>query len=316
MVFIEYPLDQLIEFGLSVLVADSEQSRARTVPTAPVGVAVWLAAAAMTSVQLGAALSTSLFRIVGPAGTAWLRLCWAAVILLAVARPRLAGRPVADLGVAATLGAVSGTMTLCYFEAVARVPLGTATALEFLGPLTVAMLGLRKRADLVWPACAAAGVLALTRPWTGEVDLAGVAFGLAAGGGWGCYIVLTQRVGDRFPGLQGLAVSMTSAAVCTAVAGLPAVADAITVRNLPHVLLVSLAVAMLLPVLPYAFEMAALRRLTTVAFSTLMSLEPAIGTVIGLVVLAQRPSAAQAAGIALVTAAGMGAARLGGRPMG
>jgi len=312
----ECSLDRPIEFGLSVLVTDSEQPQARTVPTAPVGVAVALAAAAMTSVQLGAALSTSLFRIVGPAGTAWLRLCWAAVILIAFARPRLAGRPAADLGVAATLGAVSGLMTLCYFEAVDRVPLGTATALEFLGPLTVAMLGLRQRADLVWPACAAAGVLALTRPWTGEVDLAGVAFGLAAGGGWGCYIVLTQRVGDRFPGLQGLAVSMTSAAVCTAVAGLPAVADAITVHNLPQVLLVSLAVAMLLPVLPYAFEMVALRRLTTVAFSTLMSLEPAIGTVIGLVVLAQKPTAAQAAGIALVTMAGVGAARRGGRPMG
>jgi inner membrane transporter RhtA len=298
-------------------VSTSEPHRAQALPSsAPIGVAVALAGAAMTSVQAGAALSTSLFRIVGPAGTAWLRLCWAAVILLVFARPRLAGRPAADLAVAATLGAISWTMTLCYFEAVNRLPLGTAAALEFLGPLTVAMLGLRRRADLVWPVCAAAGVVALTRPWTGDVDLVGVAFGLAAGGGWAGYIVLTQRVGDRFPGLQGLAVSMTSAALCTAVAGLPSVAAAISPDNAAQVVLVSLAVALLLPVLPYAFEMIALRRLTTAAFSTLMSLEPAIGTIIGLAVLAQHPTGAQIAGIALVTTAGLGAARRGGRPIG
>jgi inner membrane transporter RhtA len=204
------------------------------------------------------------------------------------------------------LGAISGLLTLLYFEAVARIPLGTATALEFLGPLSVALVGLRRGVHMLWPLAAAAGVLALTRPWSGDVDLGGVGFALGAAAGWAGYIVLTKRVGTRFTGLSGLAVSMAAAAVVTApFADVPHVVAELDTRSL----LVSAGAAMLLPILPYAAEMVALRSLPTAVFGTLMSLEPAIGTMVGFGLLGQQPSWAQVLGILLVTVAGIGAVR-------
>ncbi len=201
-------------------------------------------------------------------------------------------------------------LTALYFQAVARIPLGTATALEFLGPLSVAFMGLRRRWDAIWPLAAVGGVIILTRPWTGTVNMSGVAYALGAAAGWACYIVLTQRVGDRFTGFSGLAVSMVSAAVVTA-----PFADVPTVMsNLDGpALIVSAGAALLLPVVPYACEMVALRSLTTASFGTLMSLEPAIGTMVGLVLLAQQLTWSQLVGIALVTVAGIGAIHNGAR---
>jgi inner membrane transporter RhtA len=272
--------------------------------------AALLAVLAMLSVQTGAAVSTWLFTTFGPTGTAWLRLCWAALFLVPLARPKLWGRRRTDLAVVVMLGIASGLMTVLYFQAVHRLPLGTATALEFLGPLAVAMAGLRRLSAIVWPLAAAAGVLALTQPGTSAVDPVGVLFALGAGAGWACYILLTQRVGDRFEGLQGLALSMSVATVCVApLADLPRVGGALDA----HSLAVSAAAALLLPILPYAFEMRALRGLTTTAFGTLMSLEPAMGTLIGFVVLHQVPDVIQLLGIGLVTIAGFGATRHGAR---
>jgi inner membrane transporter RhtA len=272
--------------------------------------AVALTLVAMASVQIGAGVSTWLFDRLTPAGAAWLRLLWAAVVLLAVARPSLRGRSRADVLAVVYLGGVSGLLTLLYFEAVARIPLGTATALEFLGPLGVAVVGLRlgsgRWLNLAWPLLAVAGVLALTRPWTGAVDLVGVAYALGAAAGWAGYILLTQRVGHRFTGLSGLALSMTAATlVVTPLSPVGAVLGALDAR----VLLVSLGAALLLPILPYACEMLALRRLHSSSFGTLMSLEPAIGTIVGLVLLAQVPNGWQLAGVALVVIAGVGAIR-------
>ena len=273
--------------------------------------AVALALAAMLSVQTGAAVSTWLFDRIGPTGTAWLRLYWAAVILLLIARPGLRGRSRADWLTVLVLGTVSGMMTVCYFEAIHRIPLGTATALEFLGPLTVAMVGLRQRLDLIWPVAAAGGVLALTNPVTADLHPVGVLFALAAGTGWGLYIVFTQRVGDRFAGLQGLALSMATAALVTSFT--PGALHAIPRIDLRALLVAGLA-ALLLPILPYAFEMVSLRTLTTASFGTLMSLEPAMGTLVGAILLSQRPTLVQLLGIGLVTLAGVGAALRGGRP--
>jgi inner membrane transporter RhtA len=272
--------------------------------------AVVLTLVAMTSVQTGAGASTWLFEQLTPAGAAWLRLLWAAVILLPVARPSLRGRTRADIFAVVCLGGISGLLTLLYFEAVARIPLGTATALEFLGPLGVAVAGLRLRSgrwfNLVWPLLAAAGVIALTRPWTGAVNLVGVAYALGAAAGWAGYILLTQRVGYRFTGLSGLALSMTAAAgVVAPLAPVGAVLGALDTR----VLLISLGAALLLPIVPYACEMLALRRLDSLSFGILMSLEPAIGTIVGLVLLAQVPNGWQVAGIAFVVIAGVGAIR-------
>ena len=272
--------------------------------------AVGIAVAAMVSAQTGAAVFVLLFDRVGTAGAAWLRLCFAAAVLLAWARPRPLSLPLGTLRPALALGGASALMTLCFFAAIDRIPLGTASALEFLGPLALAMAGLRRPVDVVWPLAAVSGVVTLTDPWTSSVDLVGVGFALAAAVGWGAYIVLTQRVADRFAGLDGLALSMTAAAVCATGPGLAGAVGGLDLR----VLGISAGAALLLPVVPYALEMTALRRLTTSSFGTLMSVEPAVATAVGFVLLAQGPSAAQLAGIALVVAAGLGAARGGRRP--
>jgi inner membrane transporter RhtA len=207
------------------------------------------------------------------------------------------------------LGTVTAAVTMFFMAAVDRIPMGTASALEFLGPLGVAILRGRGGTK-AWPLVAAVGVLLLTEPWHGALDPAGVAFALAAAVAWGLYIVLTQRVGDEIAGLQGLAISMPVAGlVATLVAGPSLVADLT-----PMVLLAGLGLAILLPVVPFALEMLALRRLTATAFGTLMSLEPALALLIGLIVLSQTPGLLPIAGIAFVVLAGIGAERTGARP--
>ncbi|MEV1175442.1 EamA family transporter, partial [Nonomuraea sp. NPDC049784] len=183
--------------------------------------AVAMAVGSMVCVQIGAAASTGLFASVGPAGSSWLRLSFAAVLFVAVARPRVWAIPRADLGWSVVLSVVTGGVTVLYVEAIARIPLAMATALEFLGPLAVAVLHRSGRWGLAWPALALAGVLAVTRPWQGDADLAGVALALGAAFCWAAYILLTQRVGERLPGVQGLAISMPAAAAATALVGVP-----------------------------------------------------------------------------------------------
>jgi inner membrane transporter RhtA len=268
-----------------------------------------LAVAAMILVQLGAAFSTNLFASVGPAGTSWLRLTMGALIFLALTRPRLRGVARGDLVVVVALGIATGLLTTAFLSAVARIPLGTAVAIEFLGPLGVAVARSHDRRSLVWPALALAGVLLLTEPWQGEVDLVGVAFAMMSAVCWATYIVLTQRVGDRFSGLEGLSITIPIAAVTAAFFGVPQAWGHLTWQ----VLLAAVGLALLLPVLPFSLELVALRRLTTAAFGTLMALEPAIGVVAGLVILSQVPRPLQVVGVVLVVAAGVGAERDGHR---
>jgi len=268
-----------------------------------------LAVMSMLCVQLGLAASVDLFDRVGPFGVGWLRLGWAGIILLVVVRPRFRDFSPRGLRASVLLGIVTAGLTLFFLASIARLPLGTATALEFLGPLGVAVAHSKGSRVLLWPALAAAGVLAMTQPWLGAVDLVGVAFALAAGGCWGAYILLTQRVGDEVSGLHGLAVSMPVAAlVATVVAGQG------TVGSLTWPIVAwGLGLALLLPVVPFTMELLALRRLNAAAFGTLMSLEPAIALVVGLVVLHQKPGIVAVFGIGFVTAAGIGAARTGAR---
>ena len=267
-----------------------------------------MALASMLLVQLGLAVSVGLIDRIGAEGTAWLRLAWAGVILLVLVRPRLRTFTRDGLLTTVALGVVTAGVTMLFMAAVARLPLGTASALEFLGPLGVAIVRGRQGTKL-WPALAAVGVLLLTEPWHGGIDLVGVAYALGAAVCWAAYIVLTQRVGDGVPGLQGLAVSMPVAAlVATLIAG-PAVIPQLTWE----LVLAGIGLAVLLPVVPFVLEMLALRRLTTAAFGTLMSLEPAFALLIGLVLLGQVPGWAPLAGIAFVVAAGIGAERTGAR---
>ena len=247
-----------------------------------------LALGAMSCVQLGLALSVHLFGEVGPLGAAWLRLAWAAVILLAAVRPRpwRFRRPVLLATVA--LGVVTAGVTMLFMAAVARMPLGTASALEFLGPLGVAVArGGGGRRSLLWPGLAAAGVVLLTHPWQGSTSVTGIACALGAAICWAAYIMLTQAVGDEVAGLQGLAVSITVAALVASVVSGPAVIGVLT----PRLLVVGFGLAMLLPVVPFSLEMYALRRLTTSAFGTLMCLEPAFALVAGFALLGQVPRA-------------------------
>jgi len=267
-----------------------------------------MALSAIVCVQVGIAASVGLFDDVGPDGAAALRLAWAGVVLLVLVRPRPSAFSRRGLVTSAVLGVVTGALTLCFMAAVARLPLGTASALEFLGPLGVAIARARG-AVKVWPAIAAVGVLLLTEPWHGAADAGGIAFALGAAACWAAYILLTQEVGDEVAGIQGLAVSMPVAGVVAVLVARPDPAVALA----PGMVLAGIGLAVLLPVIPFALEMLALRRLTTTAFGTLMSLEPAVALIVGLVGLHQTPGLGPIVGILFVVVAGIGAQRGGGR---
>ncbi len=278
----------------------------RSVPVPPWG----LALVAMSSVQLGSALSVGLVSTVGPAGTAWLRLSAGAVLFVALARPPLREVRGRDVPAVLGLGVTTGLMTVVFLAAIERIPLGTAVAIGFLGPMGVAAVRSHSRQALAWPGLALLGVVLLTRPWTGTADPAGLGFAALSAAGWAAYILLTQRVGDRFAGIGGLSLTIPIAAVTAAVAGVPEAAGHLTIT----VVVTAAGLAVLLPVLPFALEMLALRRMTPTAFGTLMALEPAFGVLLGLLVLEQRPSIVQLAGLVLVVLAGAAAQHGGRRP--
>ena len=263
----------------------------------------------MLSVQLGSALSMPLIVAVGPAGTAWLRLSMGALIFLALARPPLRAVRRPDLPTLLALGVTTGLVTMAFLAAIERIPLGTAVAVEFLGPLTVAAIRSHSRRALPWPALALLGVILLTQPWHGATNPAGLGFAGLSAIGWATYILLTQRIGDRFTGISGLSLTVPVAAVTAAVVGIPQAVGHLTL----DVVAAAAGLAILLPVLPFALELLALRHMTATAFGTLMALEPAIGVLLGLLVLHQKPSPAQLAGILLVVLAGAGAQRRGAR---
>ncbi|HKX70839.1 MAG TPA: EamA family transporter [Acidimicrobiales bacterium] len=245
---------------------------------------------------------------VGAGGAAWLRLFWAGVLLLVVVRPRPSAFSRETLRAGVALGVVTAGVTLLFMAAVARLPLGTASALEFLGPLGVAVVRTSGVAR-AWALVAAGGVLCLTQPWAGNADPVGVAFALAAAACWAAYILLTQKVGDTVSGIGGLAISMPVAALVATVVVGPSVVGRLT----PELLLAGLGLAILLPVVPFTLELLALRRLTTGAFGTLMALEPGFALLIGFVALHQVPNLLAVLGIGLVVAAGIGAERSGTR---
>lgn len=285
-------------------------NRAET-PAARTGAA--MSVAAMVSVQLGMAISVTLIEGLGVDGVAWLRLAWAAVLVLLIVRPRPAtvvrSFTRTSFATCVLLGVVTSGITLLFLAALARIPMGTASALEFLGPLGVAVAHGRGRGRLVWPGLAAVGGLLLTQPWTGAVDPVGVLFALGAAACWASYILLTQRAGDAVAGIDALAVSMPVAALVATVVVGPGVSALLTARTL----LIGLGLAILLPLVPFVLELLALRRLTTAAFGTLMALEPGVALLAGWVILGQRPDLLGVVGLGLVVMAGVGAARGGGR---
>ena len=268
-----------------------------------------MAMASMLCVQVGLAIAVTLIDDIGVEGAAWLRLAWAGILLLLIVRPRRAAFTRSSFAMCVVLGVVTAAITLLFMAALDRIPLGTASALEFLGPLGVAVAHGKGRQRLVWPGLAAVGVLLLTQPWAGAVDPIGVVFALGAALCWACYILLTQRVGDEVAGINGLAVSMPVAALVATVT----VGPAVFARMTPEILIIGIGLAVLLPVVPFALELLALRKLTAAAFGTLMALEPGFAMIVGFIVLHQMPGAAGVVGICIVVAAGIGAARSGAR---
>jgi inner membrane transporter RhtA len=268
-----------------------------------------MAMGSMLCVQVGLAIAVTLIDRIGVEGAAWLRLAWAGILLLLIVRPKRAAFTRSSFLTCVLLGAVTAAITLLFMAALDRIPLGTASAIEFLGPLCVAVAHGKGRQRFVWPGLAAVGVVLLTEPWAGVIDPVGVLFALGAAVCWATYILLTQRVGDQVAGINGLAVSMPVAGLVATVTVGPAVFERMT----PEILLIGIGLAILLPVVPFALEMLALRRLTTAAFGTLMALEPAFAMIVGLIVLHQVPGVEGIIGICFVVLAGIGAARSGAR---
>ena len=269
-----------------------------------------MAVAAMLAVQLSNALSVPVINQVGSAGTAWLRMCFGAVFLWLIAKPAIHTLRKKDIPALIALGVATGFMTTFFLAAVARIPLGTAVAIEFLGPLAAAGIMSKQRKALIWPLPALIGVVLLTEPWHGRIDFAGVCFALIAGTCWGLYNLFTQHVGDRFSGISGLSLTIPVAALATLPVGLPQVIGG---EFTWWVLPAAAGIALISPVIAFGLEMLALRHMTHTAFGTLLSIEPAFGVLIGLLVLAQTPTFTQIAGIALVVLAGAAAQRDGRR---
>ncbi|MEV5267942.1 EamA family transporter [Streptomyces werraensis] len=267
---------------------------------------VGLVLAGGISVQFGGALAVTLMPRAGALGVVTLRLLVAAVVLMVLCRPRLRGHSRTDWGTVIVFGIAMAAMNGLFYQSVARIPLGPAVTLEVLGPLTLSVLASRRAVNLVWAALALTGVFLLGGGGFSGLDPLGVAFALGAGAMWAAYIVFSARTGRRFPQADGLALAMAVAAVLFLPLG---VLESGTKLLDPTVLALGAAVAVLSSVLPYTLELLALRRLPASTFAILMSLEPALAATAGFLVLDQALAATEAAAIALVIAASMGAVR-------
>ena len=280
---------------------DPNSSRGLVSPVSP----VWLVLIGILSVQFGAGVAKSLFDEVAPTTLVWLRLVTSAIVLLALARPVLRGRSRSDWLIVLGFGLSLGVMNWAIYQAFARIPLGVAVTLEFIGPLTLAVLGSRRARDLVWVLLAALGV-ALLGLRDGDLTLSGVLFALLAGAMWASYILLSAQTGRRWPGFDGLALaSVVATALLTPFAIGTGGSDLLD----PRILVLGAAVGLLSSVVPYSCELVALRSLRPSVFSVLMSLEPAAAALAGIVVLGELLSAEQWVALVCVVIASVGATR-------
>jgi inner membrane transporter RhtA len=266
---------------------------------------VWLVLIGILSVQFGAAVSKGQFDAIPPIGMVFLRLLTSSLILLALARPRLGGRSAADWRPVLALGLALGAMNWAFYESFARIPLGVAVTIEFVGPLAVAAVGGRRPRDLVWVGLAALGI-AMFGAGPTKVDALGFALALLAGGCWALYILSTAATGRRWAGVEGLAVASTVATLAIAPF---AVAQAGARLLEPRLLALGAMVGLLSSVIPYSLEMVALRSLPPRVFGILMSLEPAAAALVAALLLQEWLTPLQLVAMACVTAASVGATR-------
>ncbi len=260
--------------------------------------------------DIGAASAVTLFPQVGALGMVTLRLAFSAIILLAVFRPRLRGRSRADWLTVVAFGLALALMNGLFYEAIARVPLGTTVTLEVLGPLILAVVVSRKASAWLWAVLAFAGVAILGWGGWDDLDPVGVLFACGASIMWVCYILLSARTGRHFARLDGLAIAMAIGAVVAIPFGVTTAGP-----RLFHVdvLLIGVAVAVLSSAIPYGLELLALRRLPAATFSILMSLSPALAATAGLLILHQAVTIPDIIAIVLVVIASMGAVRAAAR---
>lgn len=258
----------------------------------------------IVSVQGGAAIAKGLFPLLGAAGTTSLRIGLSALVLLVVVRPKLGQLRPAQWRAVVPYGLALGLMNFLFYCALARIPLGLAVTLEFVGPLGLALAGSRRWGDAVWALLAGTGI-ALIAPWQGQgVDLLGLVFALAAGGCWAVYIVLGQRTAAVLPGQQAVAIGMLFAALPVLPFG---VASGSLLSLTPHLLLLGGLLALFSSVLPFSLEMQALRTLPTRTFSILMSLEPVAAAISGWLLLGERLLLGQWLAVGFIVVASVGA---------
>ena len=263
-----------------------------------------LVIAAIVSTQMGSAVAKGLFDQVGPLGMVLLRVGLSAVVLVAWCRPRWRGHSRQDYRLLVAFGLSLAVMNALFYCAIARIPIGVAVALEFSGPLTVALLHSRRWLDGLWVALAATGIVLLSPLNTPSLDTLGVVLALLAGVAWGSYILLSARMGQAFRGGEGLSLSMAVGALLLLPVGIAAEGRALLS---PQILLLGLGVALLASTLPYSLEMIALRRMPVNVFGVLMSLEPAIAAGISFVWLGEALSLTMVFAIGLVMVAAAGA---------
>lgn len=269
-----------------------------------------LVLAAVVSVQFGGALAATLVPEIGAAGSVTLRLLFAALVLGAVARPRLRGHSRSAWLTVVLFGLALGLMNLSFYASLARLPIGVAVTIEFLGPLTLATVLSRRLVDVLAVVAAGAGVTLISQALTvplADLDWVGLGLAATAGACWAAYIILSRRTGAAFASLDGLALAMAVALLAVAPFGLGTVPS-----WSGEVVAKGLGIALLSSVLPYSLELLALRRLSPRVFGILLSLEPAAAALAGWLVLGQSLTGHQLAGMALVVAASavvMGAGR-------
>lgn len=282
---------------------------AAATPPAPTGLstrgAALLTLGSIVSVQAGAALATTLFEEIGSSGAVLLRALFGALVLLALTRGApLRQWPHRDV---VLLGVSVATVNLLFYAALERLPLGITVTLEFVGPLGVAVFGSRRPRDVIWVLLAAAGIVLLSEgSGGGSIDPLGVALALGAGLFWAAYILQSARVGRLGPGMGGATMAAVISTVLVAPFGL---ADGGGELLDPAILAVGAAVGVLSTAIPYAAEIAALRKLPQAVFGVMMSLEPAVAAAIGFVALSQGLTSVEVVAIGLVVAASAGALR-------
>lgn len=285
-------------------------SRVDAVP-APV-----LVLAGVVSVQFGGALAATLVPQIGAAGSVLLRLVLATGLLLVIARPRLRGHSRRDLVTVGCFGLALGLMNFAFYASLGHLPIGVAVTIEFVGPLALAAVLSRRPLDLIAVGAAGTGVVLISRALSvplDELEGTGILLALAAGACWAGYIVFSGRTGAAFPQLEGLALAMIVATVAILPFGLWDVARHGTQVWDGEVLVKGVGIAVLSSVLPYSLELFALRRLAPATFGILLSLEPAVAAVAGLLVLGQRLAPVQLLGMVLVVLASVLILGLGAR---